>query len=280
MRSFPTALLAEDEPVLAEALQRLLAKAWPELQWAAVVGDGISAAQLALQHLPDLLFLDIRMPGKSGLEVAEEVLDEWPNQGPEARPAPLIVFVTAYEEFAVAAFERQAADYILKPATLERLAKTVQRLQARCAERQRIPASGELAALLAQIQALHTSPTAATTSATATSTASTPLETLHLGVGNTVRLVGLADVQYCEATDKYLNVVTTAGEGLIRLSLRELMMRVAPGALMQIHRSIIVNPKHIVSASRDDAGHMTLNLRDSTRTLPVSRAFAHQFKAM
>ena len=86
MRSFPTALLAEDEPVLAEALQRLLAKAWPELQWAAVVGDGISAAQLALQHLPDLLFLDIRMPGKSGLEVAEEVLDEWPNQGP--RPAP------------------------------------------------------------------------------------------------------------------------------------------------------------------------------------------------
>ena len=153
-------------------------------------------------------------------------------------------------------------------------------LQARCAERQRIPASGELAALLAQIQALHTSPTAATTSATATSTASTPLETLHLGVGNTVRLVGLADVQYCEATDKYLNVVTTAGEGLIRLSLRELMMRVAPGALMQIHRSIIVNPKHIVSASRDDAGHMTLNLRDSTRTLPVSRAFAHQFKAM
>jgi len=209
------------------------------------------------------------MPGKSGLDVAEEVLDEWPNHGPTARPAPLIVFVTAYEEFAVAAFERQAADYILKPATLERLAKTVARLQARCAERRPLPAVDELATLLAQVQALHTLPSAGAM-----------LDTLNLGSGNTVRLVALADVLYCEATDKYLNVVATTGQGLIRLSLRELMMRVAPGALIQVHRSIIVNPKRIESASRDDSGHVTLTLRDGTRPIPVSRAFAHQFRAM
>lgn len=270
MRSFPTALLAEDEPVLAQALQRILAKTWPELQLVAMAGDGISAVNLALQHLPDLLFLDIRMPGKNGLDVAEEVLDEWPNHGPDARPAPLIVFVTAYEEFAIAAFERQAADYILKPATAERLAKTVARLQVRCTERQRVPASGELAALLTQVQALHMSPTATTAT----------LETLNLGIGNTVHLVALEDVLYCEATDKYLNVVTTAGAGLIRLSLRELMMRVTPGVLTQVHRSILVNQKRIVAASRDDTGHVTLTLRDCARAIPVSRAFAHQFRAM
>jgi len=272
MRSTPTALLAEDEPVLAAALQRMLEKTWPELQVVAVAGDGISACELALRHLPDLLFLDIRMPGKSGLEVAAEVLDEWPNQGAEARPAPLIVFVTAYEEFAIQAFEQQAADYILKPATLERLAKTVVRLQARYAERQRVPAVGELASLLAQVQALYLSP--------ATAPAPAMLETLHLGIGNTVRLVALSEVLYCEATDKYLKVVTTAGEGLIRLSLRELLQRVVPGTLIQVHRSIIVNPKRIESATRDDAGHVTLAVRECSRSLPVSRAFAHQFRAM
>jgi DNA-binding LytR/AlgR family response regulator len=276
MKSIPTALLAEDEPVLAAALQRMLEKTWPELQVVAVTGDGISACELARQHLPDLLFLDIRMPGKSGLEVAAEVLDEWPGDGPHAKPAPLVVFVTAYEEFALAAFEQQAADYILKPATLERLAQTVVRLQARYLERQRVPALGELATLLAQVQALHASPAADTDLLTEPAL----LDTLHLGIGNTVRLVRLSEVLYCEATDKYLNVVTTAGEGLIRLSLRELIQRVAPGALTQVHRSIIVNPKRIESATRDDAGHMTLALRDCNRALPVSRAFAHLFRAM
>jgi DNA-binding LytR/AlgR family response regulator len=307
-----TGLLAEDEPLLAQSLQRMLAQSWPQLEIVAVAADGVSASTLALQHLPDILFLDIRMPGKDGLQVAEEVLDEWPNAwsgtgmgpGTAARPVPLVVFVTAYEEFALAAFERQAADYILKPATPERLAKTVANLQRRLDERRTMPGMQDLAALLTQVQALRDPPTASipsavagTAPATSTGTAidmpfdgtsngparipsDRPLDILHLGMGNTVRMVPLADVVYCEAGEKYLNVVSTRGEGLIRMSLRELLARAAPGMLMQVHRSIAVNPKRVLSATRDDAGHLSLCLQDSTRSIPVSRAFAHQFRAM
>lgn len=311
-----TGLLAEDEPLLAQSLQRMLAQSWPQLEIVAVAADGVSASTLALQHLPDILFLDIRMPGKDGLQVAEEVLDEWPNawsgagmgSGTAARPVPLVVFVTAYEEFALAAFERQAADYILKPATPERLAKTVANLQRRLDERRAMPGMQDLAALLTQVQALRDPPTASipsTVTGTAPGTSSgtsidmpfdgasngafngpsglpsdRPLDILHLGMGNTVRMVPLTDVLYCEAGEKYLNVVSTRGEGLIRMSLRELLARAAPGMLMQVHRSIAVNPKRVLSATRDDAGHLSLSLQDSTRSIPVSRAFAHQFRAM
>jgi len=271
MRDAPTALLAEDEPLLAAALQRMLAHSWPALQVLALATDGISAVALAAQHLPDILFLDIRMPGKSGLEVAEEILDDWPTGGPQARPVPLVVFVTAYEEFAIAAFERHATDYILKPVTSDRLARTVSRLQTRYAERQAVPNVAQLASLLAQVQDL---------SVPAQLSTEPPLDTIHLGVGNTVRLIPLADVLYCEATDKYLNVATTQGEGLIRLSLRELLTRAVPGTLLQVHRSIAVNQKRVLAATRDDAGHLSLTLRDTPRLIPVSRAFAHQFRAM
>ena len=121
----PTALIAEDEPLLAAALRKQLRDAWPELRVVAEAGDGESAIVRALDALPDVLFLDIRMPGRSGLDVAETVVDEWP----ETRPAPLIVFVTAYDEFALAAFEREAVDYVLKPVTPERLQRTVARLR-------------------------------------------------------------------------------------------------------------------------------------------------------
>jgi len=275
MNARVTALLAEDEPLLAQSLQRMLAQHWPELDIVATAGDGISATALALQHLPDLLFLDIRMPGKTGLEVAEEVLDDWPNAWPapgaQTRPAPLVVFVTAYEEFALAAFERQAADYILKPATSERLLKTIVNLKQRLAERHRVPAVHDLAALLSQVQSLrHPAPVSA----------EAPLETLHLGIGNSVRLVPLTDILYCEAGEKYLNVVSTRGEGLIRMSLRELLTRAQPGTLVQVHRSIAVNQKRVLAATRDDAGHLSLMLQDSARPIPVSRAFAHLFRAM
>jgi DNA-binding LytR/AlgR family response regulator len=128
--TLPCAVVAEDEPVLARTLVRLLHEAWPGLRIAAVASDGPQAVALALEHTPQLLFLDIRMPGRSGLEVAEAVADDWPD----GQPLPLIVFVTAYDEFAVAAFERAAVDYVLKPATAQRLAVTVLRLQERLAQ--------------------------------------------------------------------------------------------------------------------------------------------------
>ena len=136
-----TALIAEDEPVLAAALARLLAELWPELTLVARAEDGPSAIALALQHTPDVLFLDIKMPGRSGLEVAEEVADEWPD----GRAEPLFVFVTAFDEFAVAAFEHAAVDYVLKPATRERLQQTVVRLRRRLAARAMPSAEGDLA---------------------------------------------------------------------------------------------------------------------------------------
>ena len=125
----PTALIAEDEPLLAAALQAELARAWPELRVLATVGDGISAVKQALALMPDVLFFDIRMPGLSGLEAAAELADQWPTTGPGACPFPALVFVTAYDQYAVQAFEAQAVDYLLKPVQAARLQKTVEKLQ-------------------------------------------------------------------------------------------------------------------------------------------------------
>ena len=146
----PTAVIAEDEPVLARTLARLLAEIWPELLIVGVAEDGPSAIELAFQHTPDVMFLDIKMPGKTGLEVAEVVADDWPDE----RAEPLFVFVTAYDAFAVAAFERAAVDYLLKPATAERLALTVDRLKRRLEERADAPVAGAMASLMQQVQAI------------------------------------------------------------------------------------------------------------------------------
>ena len=134
----PTALIAEDEPVLARTLSRLLAQVWPELRIVGVAEDGLKAIELALDHTPDVMFLDIKMPGRTGLEVAETVADEWPQE----KAAPLFVFITAYDEFAIPAFEQAAVDYILKPSTIERLDLSAQRLKQRLSERAQVPGSG------------------------------------------------------------------------------------------------------------------------------------------
>ena len=150
MNARATALIAEDEPVLAATLQRLLARIWPELEIVAVAEHGVAAIERALALAPDVMFLDIKMPGRTGLEVAEAVVDDWP----EGRPEPLLVFVTAYDEFAVPAFERAAVDYLLKPATPERLLLTVERLQQRLATRAAAPADGTMATLFQRVQAI------------------------------------------------------------------------------------------------------------------------------
>lgn len=191
----PTALIAEDEPVLAAALARLLAELWPELRLVAQAEDGPGAIELALQHSPDVLFLDIKMPGRSGLEVAEEVADDWPAD----RPEPLFVFVTAFDQFALDAFRHAAVDYVLKPATLERLAQTVTRLRQRLAARRGAPSEGDMAALFQRVQAI---------SAPRDGAAAEPIKVLRAGLGNTVRMIPVAEVILFEAADKYINVVT------------------------------------------------------------------------
>lgn len=262
-----TAILAEDEPLLARALKKRLSEQWPELVIVGESTDGLSATAMALQDLPDVLFLDIRLPGRSGLEVAEAIVDEWPQD----RPAPLIVFVTAFEEFAMDAFECDAVDFLQKPVTRDRLAKTVARLKARLAQRApTLPVNG-IEALLKSISALGASPVPVPLRL---------LETLHVGIGNIVRIIPVHEVLYFEAADKYVNVVTADGEGLVRLCMRDLLSQIDPSMFMQVHRAIVVNRKAIAAAIRNDSGRVVLQLRGSGKMVPVSRAFAYLFRAM
>ena len=263
--ALPCAVVAEDEPVLSRTLVRLLHETWPQLRIAAVASDGPQAVELALEHAPQVLFLDIRMPGRSGLEVAEAVADDWPY----GLPLPLIVFVTAHDEFAVPAFERAAVDYVLKPVTAQRLAVTVQRLKDRLAQQpQAAPADGR-AQLMQRLQAI--APPAPS---------SERIKVIRAGVGNTVRMIPVADVICLEATEKYVNVVTATGESLVRMSLRELAARIDGPEFIQVHRSVLVNAASILSAVRDENGHYSLALRGLQRPVKVSRAFTHLFRAM
>ncbi|MEO9063404.1 MAG: LytTR family DNA-binding domain-containing protein [Burkholderiaceae bacterium] len=265
-----TALVAEDEPLLAAELKKLLKQAWPELRIAAEASDGIAATTQALDATPDILFLDIKMPGRTGLAVAEAVIDEWPD----ACPTPLIVFITAYDEYALAAFEHQAADYVLKPVTAERIARTVQRLRLRLSERTARRADGDLAKLLAGLQSL-----APSFAGTATQRDGL-LDAIHVGIGSSVRIVPVDEVLYFEATDKYVGVYSHKEEGLIRMSMRDLIARLDPAVFLQVHRGVVVRRSQIVMATRDEAGRMSLKLRDLPQAIGVSRAFAHHFHAM
>jgi len=265
----PTALIAEDEPVLARTLTRLLGQTWPELRIVGVAEDGLRATELALAEAPDVVFLDIKMPGRNGIDVAEAVADDWPD----GRAEPLFVFVTAFDEFAVSAFERAAVDYLLKPATAERLQQTVERLKTRLAGRSAPPVAGERAALMQRVQSI----------ALPSGQPAEPgerIKVIRAGVGNTVRMIPVADVVCFEATEKYVNVVTPTGEALVRMSLRELMARIDSTDFIQVHRSVMVNANAILSATRDENGHYSLALRGLQRPLKVSRAFGHLFRPM
>jgi DNA-binding LytR/AlgR family response regulator len=266
----PTAVIAEDEPVLARTLTRLLEQVWPELRIAGVAEDGLRATELALAEAPDVVFLDIKMPGRNGIEVAEAVADDWPDD----RAEPLFVFVTAFDEFAISAFERAAVDYVLKPATAERLRQTVERLKARLAGRIAPPDAGERAALMQRVQSIALSPVQPV------EPPSERIKVIRAGVGNTVRMIPVGDVVCFEATEKYVNVVTPTGEALVRMSLRELMARIDSTDFIQVHRSVMVNASAILSATRDESGHYSLAVRGLQRPLKVSRAFGHLFRPM
>ncbi|WP_394788298.1 LytR/AlgR family response regulator transcription factor [Rhodoferax sp.] len=263
----PTALIAEDEPLLAQALQAALAQAWPELQIVASVGDGVSAVAQALRLQPDVLFFDIRMPGLDGLEAAAELADAWPSAA--GRPFPALVFVTAYDSYAVQAFEAQAVDYLLKPVQAARLQKTVSKLQLA----QAVPAQAatHLEATLAQLRSLL---------ATTPAQASAPLKLLQASLGNSIRMVPLAEVLYFEAADKYLRVLTASHEYVLRTPLKELLPQLDAQSFWQIHRGTVVRAEAIDSVLRDEAGRLQLSLRARPEKLAVSRLYAHLFKAM
>ncbi|MES2935135.1 MAG: LytTR family DNA-binding domain-containing protein [Pseudomonadota bacterium] len=272
MKSY-RALIAEDEPILAATLSHTLQRLWPQLQMEPIAANGLEAVQQALSLRPDVLFLDIKMPGKSGLEAAQELAQEWPDD----LPFPLVVFVTAYDEYALAAFEQAAADYVLKPINDARLSKTIERLQQRLTqlEEPATPQINSLEQLAAQLRSLLPQPAAANHSNQAE-----PLSMIRAAVGNQVRMIPVPQVLYFEATDKYVNVVTAEAEALIRTSLKELMPQLDSQQFWQIHRGTIVNISCVQAAIRDEAGKLSLKLRGRPEQLRVSSLYAHLFRQM
>lgn len=279
----PRALIAEDEPLLAAQLQHELAHAWPGLAVVATVADGLSAVRRALELLPDVLFFDIRMPGLSGLDAAVELADAWPA----GRAFPALVFVTAYDQYAVQAFEAQAVDYLLKPVQTARLQKTVQKLQlalaANASSAMNIEATVMQLRHLLESQALGAvqplqSPAQA--SAQAAGTAPPPLTLIQASHGTQIHMVPVADVLYFEAADKYVRVLTAEREYLIRTPLKELTGQLDASVFWQVHRSILVRAGSITTVTRDESGKLHLALAGRPERLPVSRLYAHLFKAM
>ncbi|MDO9071812.1 MAG: LytTR family DNA-binding domain-containing protein [Rubrivivax sp.] len=264
-----TALIADDEPHLARALHDHLARLWPALQVLHVARNGVEAAERIAALQPDLAFLDIQMPGLTGLEVA---------QGIEGRTR--VVFVTAYDEYAVQAFESEALDYVLKPVSDTRLQRTVDRV------RRALSPPGGVAAptvddgdarLLAALQRLLPGGSAPA----ATGAAPARLRWLRASSGELTHQVAVDDVLFFRADDKYTCVYTTAGaEHLIRTPIAELAAALDPEQFVQVHRSTIVNMAFLAGTRRDETSRLFLRLRGQTQELPVSRAYVHLFKAM
>ena len=234
-----TAIVAEDEPLLRQELLDRLAEAWPGLDVLAACEDGASAVEALAEHQPDVAFLDIRMPGLTGIEVAQSAA--------ETSPRTQVVFVTAYDQYAVDAFEQGAIDYLLKPIAGDRLAATVQRLGSA------LPRASD---------------------------APPPLTWLTASAGKETRLVLVDEVAYFRADHKYTTVVTAEGEALLRTPIRELLGMLDPAHFKQIHRSTIVNLGAIAGITRDDSGRGTVRLKSRPETLTVSQPFMALFRNM
>ena len=244
------AIIADDETHLAADLQRRLAKLWPELQILAVLHDGIAAADALDELKPDIAFLDIRMPGQSGLDAARS-----------ADANCRVVFVTAFDDHAVQAFEQAAVDYLLKPVSDERLERCVERLQQRSMF---VPD-----ALLARLQHLLATPEKPE-----------PLRWLRIQVGQSVRMVAVEEVCYFQSADKYTTVLTRDAELLLRTPLKDLVAQLDAEQFWQVHRGTLVNVRQVVAAHHDLIGKVTLSLRDRPEKVAVSRSYAHLFRQM
>lgn len=261
-------LIAEDEPVLARRLSQMLKAHWPEVEVLPIADNGAAAIALALEHLPRVVLLDIHMPACSGLDAAQAIVEDWP----EGHPLPQLVFVTAYSQYALQAFEREAVDYLLKPVAAERLQATVRRLQQRLAL---LDGRGAVDGM-GLGEELHR----LSTSLRPELPAAEPLGIIPAQVGNLTHLIPLHEVLYFESAEKYIRVVTRQREALIRMTLRELLARVAPERFWQIHRSLVVQVAELSHVERTEEGRLFVHLRDHAAKLAVSRLFAHRFKAM
>ena len=254
-----TCVVAEDEQLFREALLALLREEWPDLQILAACEDGGAALEAIGEHKPDVAFLDIRMPGLTGLEVAAATA--------EVSPATQIVFVTAYDQYAIQAFERGAVDYLLKPIARERLVGTIARIKGRVGQVGEHGAT--LAALLKELGA-----------ALPPKQVEAPLVWLTASSGKETRLIMVDDVAYFQSDHKYTTVMTEQGESLLRTPLHELMAKLDPNHFKQIHRSTIVNMRMVAAVVRDDSGRGKMRLKNRPETLPVSLTFMPLFKNM
>ncbi|MCC6867788.1 MAG: response regulator transcription factor [Burkholderiales bacterium] len=247
----PTAIIAEDEPLMRERLVEKLAEAWPALAIVAQAEDGDQALALFEEHRPDIAFLDIRMPGRSGLDVAAAI-------GTRCH----VVFITAYDQYALKAFEAGAADYLLKPIEADRLALMVERLTRKLAT-----PPADLGDLVAQLRAtLNAGPG--------------HLKWVKAAVGKQVKLIAVADIVYFQSDTKYTRVVLADGEALIRTPLKDLLADLDPKQFWQVHRGTIVNLGAVSGVLREDAERQFILLKNRPERLPISRQFTHRFRQM
>lgn len=263
MNGRPTALIADDEPLLREALARQLAEAWPELEVVAEARNGRDAIRLFEERRPDICFLDVHMPGLSGMDVANRI----------GRRAHL-VFVTAYDHYAVQAFARGALDYLLKPVDQARLAETVARLKERLqAAQPAVNTEALLQQLTAQLAGLQRT------------AAPAPLRWIRAQVRQTVRLIAVDDIDYCRADSKY-TVIAWRGEGgkaaeaVVRTALKDLVAQLDPDQFAQVHRSVVVNLRAVSHVLRRDNETAEIHLKGRQEILPVSRSYLHLFHQM
>ncbi|MEY3287040.1 MAG: hypothetical protein RL500_1770 [Pseudomonadota bacterium] len=285
MQASIRAVLADDERLMREQLRLRLSQAWPALDIVGEARNGLEAVELVSQHRPEVVFLDIRMPGLSGVDAAREILqmetaeDEW---------LPEIVFITAYDEYAVQAFEHGAVDYVLKPAAVERLVKTAERLAQRLAARLQ-PAQAQADAPAASASqggaGAGSSPASMQAllqqlSAQLSGQAPQYLEVLQANAGSTVQVIPVREVLFFVSDEKYTRVQTAAAEALIRKPIKELVNELDPRHFWQIHRSAIVNVQAVAQVVRDERGRQIVHLNGHPQKLEVSRSFAGVFKGM
>jgi DNA-binding LytR/AlgR family response regulator len=249
-----TAMIAEDEAPQRRALQQQLHAAWPELEIVAVCEDGVSALEAVARHRPRIAFLDIRMPGVNGLDVARKVVEQ---EG-------LVVFTTAYEDYAIRAFEAGAADYLLKPVQDARLAQAVERVRERLAD----PRAPDLRALIDDLEA-RLRPQGERL-----------IRWITASVGDSVRMIAIDEVLFFQAQDKYVRVATAADDAIIRMPLKELLGGLDHDVFWQVHRGVLVRVQAIDRVRKDELGRHQLSVKGRKDVLPVSAAFQQRFRGM